>query len=248
MRKLTSVLLAAALVLSLGIGAFASGEASGGGGALPSGGNFGDVKTGVVNNSVVLAEGDILTVNEAGADIHAVAPGGEVTADSVTGLYIRNASVHNNVNASSEITQGVSGVTFVDRDGSFGGPVGYYAVDEAGDPMTAPAVTSTYDGSGYSNVIILDDEDIVFSRQGSEIADGAALAIGGGTEENSLTVENSYLWTAGFKRTSLFADDQKVQLVVRDSRIVNPGADSYKKGWQALYGGARDPLLQNGDC
>ena len=252
MRKLISVILALAMVLSLGIGAWASGEASGGpsggGGALPSGGNFGDVKTGVVKNAVVLAEGDSLTVNEAGADVYAVAPGGSVTAEGVTGLYIRNASVKNNVNASGEVEQGVSGVAFVDRDGVFGGPAGYYAVDEAGDPMTAPEVTVTSDGTGYSNVIILDDEDIVFSRQGSEIADGAALAIGGGTEENTLTVENSYLWTSGFKRTSLFADDQKVQLVVRDSRIVNPGADNYKKGWQALYGGARDTLLQNGDC
>ena len=251
-KRLAAVMLA--LLVLAGGTAFASGEPSGGasggggGGALPSGGAFGDVKTGVVKNAVVLVEGDELTVNADGADVYQVAPGGVVSPGGVTGLYIRSASVKNNVNASGEIDQGVSGVAFVDTDGVFGGPVGYYAVDEGGDPMTAPAVTGTFDGTGYSNVIILDDGDNVFSRQGAEIADGAALSIGGGTEENILTVENSYLWTAGFKRTSLFADDNKALLVVRNSRIVNPGADNYKKGWQALYGGARDTLLQNGDC
>lgn len=249
MKKLLSIILCAAMALSLSVGVFASGEASGGGGgALPSGGAFGDVKTGVVKNTVVLSNAGELTVNEKAADIYQVADGGAVTADAITGLYIRNASVNNIVNTGTDVTQGISGVAFVDTDGVFGGPDGYYAVDEAGDPLTAPAVTATKDGTGYSNVIILDDEDAVFSRQAAEIADGAALSIGGGTEENILTVENSYLWTSGFKRTSLFADDNAALLVVRSSRIVCPGADNYKKGWQALYGGSRATLLQNGDC
>ena len=252
MKKVLSILLCLALAMTLCAGAFASGEASGGssggGGALPSGGSFGDVKTGVMNNTVVLDEGGVLSVKKDAADVYQVAEGGQVSADSITGLYIRNASVHNSVNDAAGTTQGVSGVTYVDTDGVFGGPEGFYAVEENADPMTAPAVTETSDGSGYSNVIILDDEDAVFSRQGAEIADGAALAIGGGTAENILAVENSYLWTAGFKRTNLFADDNNVLLVVRNSRIVSPGADNYKKGWQALYGGARDTLLQNGDC
>lgn len=249
MKRALSILLCLALALSLGVGAFASGEASGGGGgALPSGGSFGDVKTGVVNNTVVFVDGSGLTANADAADIYEVADGGAVTADSVTGLYIRNASVHNSVNDAGGTTQGISGVTFVDTDGMFGGVNGYYAVDEGGDPLSAPTVAATTDGTGYSNVIVLDDDDAVFSRQGAEIADGAALAIGGGTENNILTVENSYLWTSGFKRTSLFADDNAALLVVRDSRIVCPGADNYKKGWQALYGGSRATLLQNGDC
>ena len=249
MKKAFSIVLCVAMALSLGVSGLASGEASGGvGGALPSGGAFGDVKTGVVKNSVVLIDEGGLDLNEDAADICAFAPGGQITPDVITGLYIRNASVYNSVNAGSDITQGVSGVTYVDTNGVFGGTEGFYAVDEGGDPMTAPTVTETADGSGYSNVIILDDDDQTFSRQSAEIAEGAALAIGGGTEDNILTVENSYLWTSGFKRTSLFADDNKALLVVRGSRIVCPGADNYKKGWQALYGGARATLLQNGDC
>ena len=138
MKRALSILLCLALALSLGVGAFASGEASGGGGgALPSGGSFGDVKTGVVNNTVVFVDGSGLTANADAADIYEVADGGAVTADSVTGLYIRNASVHNSVNDAGGTTQGISGVTFVDTDGMFGGVNGYYAVDEGGDPLSA---------------------------------------------------------------------------------------------------------------
>ena len=249
MRKTLAILLSLALVLSLGAAAFASGEASGGasggGGALPSGGSFGDVKTGSVNNAVVLIDHGAVTVTEDGADVFELADGGEIGPDSVSGLYLRNASVKNSVNESTGTEQGVSGIVVVDGDAVIGGADGYYAVEENGDPMAMPTVT---EGSDYNTVIVLGDGDSVFSRESAEVADGAALAVGGGTEDNILTVENTYLWTAGFKRTSLFADDNKVLLVVRDSRIVNPGADNYKKGWQALYGGARDTLLQNGDC
>ena len=251
MKKLLSIILCAAMCLSLGMGAFASGEASGGGGggALPSGGAFGDVTTGIVKNTVILVEnGALSAVNEAGAEVYELAEGGVISADTVTGLHIENSAVSNNVNADGEITQGVSGVTFVDSSGTVGGAEGYYAVNEGGDPMARPTVTATTDGTGYSNVIILGDDDSVFSRQSAEVADGAAIAIGGSDSEGKLlTVENTYLWTAGFKRTNLFADDQKANILVRDSRIVSPGAENYKLGWQALYGGARDTLLQAGD-
>lgn len=245
MKKLLSIILCIAMALSLGIGAFASGEASGGGAALPSGGNFGDVTTGVVNNTVVLVSGGSAEADENAADVFELASGGVIDGARVSGLHIENASVYNSRNASGETEQGVSGVTFVDTDGLFGGAEGYYDVDEGGDPLARPAVTA---GTTYNSVIILDDEDDVFVRSGAEIAMGAALAMGGGTEENVLTVENVYLWTAGFKRTSLFADDNAAQLVVRNSRIVCPGADNYKFGHQALYGGSRATLLQNGDC
>ena len=252
MKKILSMLLCLALVCSLGVCAFASGEAAssggGGGGALPSGGSFGDVKTGIVNNAVILIEGGALTVTEDAAEVYNVAAGGEVSADSITGLYLQNTGIYNSINDATGTTQGITGVAYVDCGGTFGGAEGYYAVEENGDIFTMPTVTETTDGSGYSNVILLGDEGSVFSRESAEVGDGAALAIGGGTEDDILTVENTYLWTAGFKRTNLFADDNSVQLVVRDSRIVSPGADNYKKGWQALYGGARDTLLQNGDC
>ncbi len=253
MKKTLSIILALALCLGLGASALASGEASGGagdgGGALPSGGAFGDVTTGIVNNTVILVEnGSLSAVNEDGVEVYELAAGGEISADTVTGLHLENSTVANNVNAGGDVAQGVTGITFVDSSGTVGGPVGYYAVDEGTDPLARPAVTATADGSGYSNVIILDDEDSVFSRQGAEVADGAAVAIGGAASEGAtLTVENTYLWTAGFKRTNLFADDQKAAVVVRDSRIVSPGAENYKLGWQALYGGARATLLQAGD-
>ena len=247
MKKALSILLCLCLAVSLGAAAFASGEAStggGGGGALPSGGSFGDVTTGSVNNAVILISGDEIDVTEDAADIFELADGGTV-GSTVSGLYLQNASVKNAINESTGTAQGISGVVVVDSDALIGGAGGYYAVDEGGDPLAMPAVT---EGSDYNTVIILGDGDSVFDRDSAEVADGAAVAIGGGTEENILTVENAYLWTAGFKRTNLFADDNKVQLVVRDSRIVSPGADNYKKGWQALYGGARATLLQNGDC
>lgn len=246
MKKAISFLLCLSCLLSLGVCAYASGEASGamGGGALPSGGNFGDVKTGVVNNTVVLIDGEGVSYEETAADVFRIAEGGGITAEGVDGLYLQQASVYNSVNESGA-TQGVSGVTFVDVDGHVGGYTDYYAVDEGGDPLALPAVT---EGDGYNTVIILDDEDDAFVRSANEIAMGAALNIGGGTEENVLVVENTYLWTSGFKRTSLFADDQAAELVVRDSRIVCPGSDNYKLGWQALYGGSRATLLQNGDC
>ena len=246
MKKRLSILLCVAMVMNLGVCAYASGDASGGmgGGALPSGGNFGDVKTGVVNNTVVLVDDEGVTYDETAADVFQLAEGGRISAESVGGLYLQNASVYNSANDTG-VSQGVSGVTFVDVDGHVGGDTDYYAVDEGGDPLALPTVT---EGEGYNTVIILDDEDDAFVRSASEIAMGAALNIGGGTEENVLVVENTYLWTSGFKRTSLFADDQAAELVVRDSRIVCPGSDNYKLGWQALYGGSRATLLQNGDC
>lgn len=250
MKKILSVFVCLALALSLGVGVYASGEAasgeasSAGGGALPSGGSFGDVTTGVVNNSVILVEGGVLSVNEEGAEVFELAADGGITAEAITGLHLENSTVANG----ADTDQGITGITFVDGSGTVGGPEGYYAVDEADDPMARPAVTATEDGSGYSNVIILAGEDSVFSRQSAEIADGAAVAIGGTASEGTvLTIENTYLWTEGFKRTALFADDQAAEVVVRDSRIVCPGAENYKLGWQALYGGARATLLQAGD-
>ena len=63
MKKLFGLALTLALTLSFAGGALASGEASGGGGAmLPSGGSFGDVKTGSVNNAVILINGDEIEV------------------------------------------------------------------------------------------------------------------------------------------------------------------------------------------
>lgn len=245
MRKALSILLILSLLLCSGGGAFASGEASGGGGgALPSGGSFGDVTTGSVNNAVILINGDEVDVTEDAADVFALADGGGL-GNVVSGLYLQNAGVKNSINNMTGTAQGVSGVVIVDSSAVVGGPEGYYDVDENGDPLAMPSVRA---GGDYNTVILLGDEGSVFDRESAEAADGAAVAIGGGTEDDVLTVENAYLWTAGFKRTNLFADDGRVRLVVRGSRIVSPGADNYKKGWQALYGGARATLLQNGDC
>ena len=220
----------------------ASGEASGG--VIPSGGSFGDVKTHNIYNAVILISGDEVDVTENATDIFEVAEGGEI-GNVVSGLYLQNDSVKNSINEATGTTQGISGVVVVDSDAVIGGTEGYYDVEENGDPLAMPTVT---EGDEYNTVIILGDEDGVFDRDSAEVEDGAAVALGGGTEDNVLTVENSYLWTRGFKRASIFADDGQALLVVRDSRIVCPGAENYKKGWQALYGGARDTLLQNGDC
>lgn len=252
-KRILSILLVVVMCLALAGNAFASSEASGeaaasGGGALPSGGSFGDVTTGSVNNTVILIESGDLTVNEEAADVYQVAEGGAVTADSITGLYLENDTIANSVTESGATTQGVTGITLVDSSGVIGGSEGYYAVDEGDDPFSIPTVTETDDGTGYSNVIILGGSDSAFSRQSSEVADGAAVAIGGNDSADTILVlENTYLWTEGFKRTNLFADDGDALIVVRDSRIVSPGAENYKLGWQALYGGARCTLLQAGD-
>ena len=226
-------------------GAGGPGGAGGGGGALPSGGNFGDVKTGVINNAVIIIDTEGVIYDESAADVFEIAEGADgITEEGVSGLHLENDSVYNNRN-DGENTQGITGVAFVDVSGTLGAEEGFYDVTEGEDPLERPSVS---EGTEYNTVIILDDEDAVFSRQGAEIADGAAVAIGGGTEENILTVDNAFIWTSGFKRTSLFADDQEAQLLVRNSRIICPGADNYKLGWQALYGGSRCTLLQNGDC
>ncbi|MCC8356491.1 MAG: amidohydrolase family protein [Oscillospiraceae bacterium] len=252
-KRILSILLAVVMCLALAGNAFASSEASGeaaasSGGALPSGGSFGDVTTGSVNNTVILIESGELTVNEEAANVYQVAEGGAVTAESITGLYLENDTISNSVTESGATAQGVTGITLVDSSGVIGGSEGYYAVDEGDDPFSIPTVTETDDGTGYSNVIILGGSDSVFSRQSSEVADGAAVAIGGNdSADTMLVLENTYLWTEGFKRTNLFADDGDALIVVRDSRIVSPGAENYKLGWQTLYGGARCTLLQAGD-
>lgn len=231
---------------STGDSAEGGSEGDSAGGAIPSGGGFGDVKTGAATNSVILINQEGVSAEEGAADIFEIADGAEgVTESGVSGLHLENDSIHNSRNEDETFTQGISGVTFVDVSGTVGGETGFYTVTETDNPLARPEVGA---GSDYNTVIILDNEDQIFSRQGNEIEDGAAVAIGGGTADDLLTVDRVYLWTKGFKRTNLFADDMAVKTVVRNSRLVCPGAENYKLGWQALYGGARCTLLQNGAC
>lgn len=252
MKKALSIILCLAMALSLGVCAYASGEASGD----ASGSASKNISYQHESYSAVSDNGGEITIRENVVDTLQIAQDAEVSGDVIEGVYIRSDEIAKKDFAEDESSAaysvGVSGITVINDTVSVGGDTGYYDVDYTVGSADVPKVT---EGSEYSNVILLDNEDETEWNESAmrrgENSFGVAISTGGDSSVGEVvTVNNTFAWFDGWVRTALLSnygnDRLGADIVVKNSTLVGLGGENYKYGWMALYGGARTTILQTG--
>ena len=252
MKKVLSVVLCVALVMSMGLCAYASGEASG----EASGSTSKNISYQHESYSAVSDNAGEITLRADVVDTLQIADGAEVSGDVIEGVYIQSSEIAKKDfpedETSADYSVGVSGIAVINDTVTVGGDTGYYDVAYTVGSRDIPVVT---EGDQYSNVILLDNEDATqwdedAMRRG-ENSFGVAISTGGDSSVGEVvTVNNTFAWFDGWVRTALLSNYGNVQLgadiVVKNSTFVGLGGENYKYGWMALYGGARTTILQTG--
>ena len=229
----------------------ASGEASGSVGAVSK-----NISCQHADYAAVTDNAGNITLRPENVDLLDVADGAEVTGDVIEGVFIRadNTAVKE-FPAEGEYgaySVGVSGIAVLNDTVTIGGERGFYDVDYTIGGSDVPKVT---EGTRYSNVILLDNEDETewdeSAMRRGENTFGVAISTGGDSSAGEVvTIDNTFAWFDGWVRTALLAnygnDQSGADIVVKNSQFAGLGGESYKYGWMALYGGARSTILQTG--
>lgn len=235
MKKLAKILafvMAAAMLLSLGAAALASGEASGS--AVPPPPSSMAQNTEDMKNfaAISVMDGVIASDETAVTD-------GVITEHGVSGAYASYDGIG-------------------DWDGStvFGH---FGAVLSGGDetPFVIGGEEELYnvDGEDYNTVFILDaqDKDVenaLGSGEMRDYKDSREGAEGAGIYADMpyVNIENAYIYTAGYGRSALHLTSDVQQTVINDSTVIavgSDGADSSAPGLIMMYASSRPLLIES---
>ena len=164
---------------------------------------------------------------------------GTVESDSVSGAYVCYDEI-GDWDGSSVF--GHYGLVLHDEEGSFtiGGPEDLYDVDGIGS---------------FNTVIQLgaddrDEENSLIPGQTRDYKDAQEGAEGAGVyaKLNQITVENAYIYTAGYGRSALHTTTDVDKTVIRDSSIYavgSEGRDSSAPGVICMYASSRPLLIES---
>ena len=232
-HKILSLMLAMAMVLSLGMGALASGEASGAAGSSPPAPtssmaqNVEDMKT---TAAISVIDGVVETDDTAMT--------GTVTTEGITGV-----------------------MAFYDGIGDWDGSLtfGHFGAvlsgtDEAEYVIGGAEDLYEVDGQGYNTVFILnaEDKDEANALGGSETRDykdaqEGAEGAGIYADMPNFLIDNVYISTVGYGRSALHLTADVQDTVVRDSTIIatgSEGEDSSAPGIIMMYASSRPVLIE----
>ncbi len=229
-KKWLSLVIAAALSLSLAGTAFASGEASGEASGGAGFANF-DVND-LAATAAVSVIGGAIAADDA-------VQSGIIAADRVTGVWAS-----------------YDGIGDWDGTAVFGHS-GLILSSESDDVFTVGGEKDIYevDGQGYNTVIILGAEDkdepnalgggdTRDYKDASEGAEGAGVY----ADVKNLVIDNAYIFTEGYGRSAVHLKTTTEQSVIKDSTIIalgSDGADSSAPGIICMYASSRPVLIES---
>jgi hypothetical protein len=227
-----------------------------GGAPMPSGGagpSVDGAKKAAENSVIVVDSGNVKVHEDAATFVKA--DGYKISGDAISGVYIYSSDIKNAYNkGDNAVSFGVSGISILDSDAKIGGSKGYFSVQK--NSSGVPVAAKTNNGKGYNSVIVLDNVGDIFNRSSAELSSGVGISTGGDKSVGKLLeIDNVYLWVDGWKRATVFSNYSSSAknagpgltgpyVVIKNSYMESPGNENYKYGWMALYGGARNTLIQ----
>ena len=234
-HRILGFVLAAAMLLSLGSAAFASGEASA---ALPGSAppplpgamarNVEDMK----NTAAISVIDGTLASDE-------MAVTGGVTSGSISDAFVTYDGIGD---WDGSAVFGHFGAVLSDEN------AGVFAIGGAEDRYVI-------DGVGYNTVLVLDAQDrdepnALSAGQTRDWKDAQEGAEGAGVyfDMPSLEMDNTYLYTSGYGRSALHTTPTVEKTVIRDSAIVavgSEGRDSSAPGVICMYASSRPLLIES---
>ena len=229
--RLAAMMMAAAMVLSVMSGAFASGEASGGASApAPT--------SSMAQNTEDMKNTAAISVTEEGvASDEMSVSGGEITENGISGVYASYDGIG-------------------DWDGS--AVFGHFGAVLSGDSAFSIGGAEelyTVDGEDYNTVLILkaddrDEPNALVDGQTRDYKDAKEGAEGAGIyfDMPSLEMDNTYIYTSGYGRSAIHTTTDVEKTVIRDSKIVavgSEGRDSSAPGLIMMYASSRPMLIES---
>ncbi len=234
-RRTLAVLMTLAMLLSLGVTALASGEASS---SMPGEAPPPPPSSMAQNTEDMKNTAAISVIDGAVASDEMALASGRVTADSITGAYAS-----------------YDGIGDWDGAAVFGH---YGAVLSGGDasPFVIGGAEELYevDGEGYNTVFILDaqdrDEPNALGDTTRDYKDAQEGAEGAGIyfDMPSMEMDNTYIYTSGYGRSAVHTTADVGKTVIRDSKIVavgSEGRDSSAPGVIMMYASSRPLLIES---
>ena len=238
-RRIIGSLMAAAMLLSLGSAAFASGEASGASDSMP--GSAPPASPGSLAHNVedMKNTAAISVIEGALASDEMAVTGGRVTASGISGAFVTYDGIGD-----------WDGSTVFGRYGAVlsGEDDGVFAIGGAEELYEIG-------GGSYNTVLFLgaadrDEPNALAEGQTRDWKDAQEGAEGAGIyfDMPSLEMDNTYVYTSGYGRSALHTTTDVEKTVIRDSAIVavgSEGRDSSAPGVIMMYASSRPMLIES---
>jgi len=234
--RILGIVMAAAMLLSLGSAALASGEASS---SMPGSAPPPPPSAMAQNTEDMKNTAAISVVEGALASDEMAVTGGEIDEHTIAGVYASYDEIGDW--DGSQVFGRYGAVLSGDGDGVFtiGGAEDLYEVD----------------GVGYNTVLILDAQDrdepnALAEGQTRDWKDAQEGAEGAGIyfDMPSLEMDNTYIYTSGYGRSALHTTSDVEKTVIRDSAIIavgSEGRDSSAPGVICMYASSRPMLIES---